>query len=34
MSQGSFKNVINKLFLEIIYLLYVYTKHLVLNNLQ
>ena len=34
MSSGSFKNVISKLFLEIIYLTYMYKKHLALNNLQ
>ena len=34
MSSGSFKNVINKIGLEIIYLLYMYKKNLTLNNLQ
>ena len=34
MSSGSLKNVINKMCLEIIYLLYMYRKFLALNNLQ
>ena len=34
MSLSSFENVINKMFLEIIYLIYFYKKHLALNNLQ
>ena len=34
MSSGSFKNVINKTCLEIIYLIYMYKKDLALNNLQ
>ena len=34
MSSGSFKNVIYKMCLEILYLMYMYKKDLVLNNLQ
>ena len=34
MSLGSFKNVINKMYLEIIYLIYMYKEDLTLNNLQ
>ena len=34
MSSGSFKNVIYKMCLEIIYLIYMYKNDLVLNNLQ
>ena len=34
MSSGSFKNVINKMCLEIIYLIYMYNPDLALNNLQ
>ena len=34
MSFGSFKNVINKMYLQIIYLIYIYEKNLPLNNLQ
>ena len=34
MSSGSFKNVIYKMCLEIIYPMYVYKKNLALNNLQ
>ena len=34
MSLGSFKNVIYKMCLEIIYLIYTYKKHLALNNQQ
>ena len=34
MSSGSFKNVINKICLEIIYVIYRYKKDLALNNLQ
>ena len=34
MGSGSFKNVINKICLEIIYLIYMYKKDLALNNLQ
>ena len=34
MSSGSFKNVINKMCLEIIYLTYMYKDDLALNNLQ
>ena len=34
MSLGSFKNVINKMYLQIIYLIYMYKEELVLNNLQ
>ena len=34
MSSGLFKNVINKMCLEIIYLIYMYEKDLALNNLQ
>ena len=34
MSSGSFKNVNNKMCLEIIHLIYVYKKDLSLNNLQ
>ena len=33
MSQGLFKNVINKMCLEIIYLIYMYKEDLTLNNL-
>ena len=33
-SPGLFKNVIYKMFLEIIYLIYIYKKDLVLNNQQ
>ena len=33
MSSGLFKNVIYKMFLEIIYLIYMYKKDLALNNL-
>ena len=34
MSSGSFKNVIYKMCLEIIYLIYMYKKDLVLSHLQ
>ena len=34
MSSGSFKDVIYKMCLEIIYLVYMYKKDLVLNNQQ
>ena len=34
MSSVLFKNVINKMFLEIIYLIYIYKKDLALNDLQ
>ena len=34
MNLGSFKNVIYKMCLEIIYLIYMYKKDLALNNLQ
>ena len=34
MSLGSYKNVIYKMCLEIIYLIYMYKKDLELNNLQ
>ena len=34
MSLGSFKNVINKMCLQIIYLIYTYKQYLALNNLQ
>ena len=34
MSSGSFKNVINKMCLEIIFLIYKYEKDLALNNLH
>ena len=34
MSSGSFKNVINKMCLETIYLIYVDEKNLALNDLQ
>ena len=34
MSLGSFKNVINKMCLQIIYLIYMYKEDLALNNLQ
>ena len=34
MSSGSFKNVIHKMCLEIIYLQYIYKQDLALNNLQ
>ena len=34
MSLGSFKNVINKMCLQIIYLIYMYKKDLALNNLR
>ena len=34
MSSGSFKNVICKICLEIIYLIHMYKKDLVVNNLQ
>ena len=34
MSTGSFPSVIYKMYLEIIYSLYVYKKYLALNNLQ
>ena len=34
MSSGSFKNVINKMCLEILYLIYMYKKNLALNDLQ
>ena len=34
MSLGLFKNVINKICFEIIYLIYMYKKGLALNNLQ
>ena len=33
-SSDSFKNGINKMYLEIIYILYMYEKHLALDNLQ
>ena len=34
MSSGSFQNDINKMCLELIYLIYMYEKDLALNNLQ
>ena len=34
MSSGLFKNVINKMYLEIIYLIYMYKKDLALDNLK
>ena len=34
MSLGSFKNIINKMCLQIIYLIYMYKEVLALNNLQ
>ena len=34
MSSGSFKNVIYKISLEIIHLIYMYKQDLALNNLQ
>ena len=34
MSSGSFKNAINKMCLEITYLIHLYKKDLALNNLQ
>ena len=34
MSLGSFKNIINKMCLQIIYLIYMYKKDLALNNLS
>ena len=34
MSSNSFKNVINKMYLQIIYLIYLYKQHIALNNLQ
>ena len=34
MNPGSFKNVINKMCLQIIYLVYMYKQNLALNNLQ
>ena len=34
MNSGSFKNVINKMCLEIIYLIYMYKKDMALNNQQ
>ena len=34
MKSGSFKNVIYKMYLEIIYLIYIYKEDLALNNLQ
>ena len=34
MSLDTFKNVVNKICLEIIYFIYVYKKDLALNNLQ
>ena len=34
MSSGSFKNVIYKMYLEIIYLIYMYQKDLALNDVQ
>ena len=34
MSLGSFKNVINKMYLQIIYLIYMYKEDLALNNQQ
>ena len=34
MNSVSFKNVIYKMCLEIVYLIYMYKKHLALNNLQ
>ena len=34
MCSGSFKDIINKMCLEIIYLIYMYKKDLALNNLQ
>ena len=34
MNTGSFKNVINKMCLEILYLIYMYKEDLALNNLQ
>ena len=34
MSWGSFKNIVYKMSLEIIYLIYVYKKDLALNNIQ
>ena len=34
MSSGPFKNVINKICLQIIYLIYMYKEDLALNNLR
>ena len=34
MSSGSFENIIYKMCLEIIYLIYMYKEELALNNLQ
>ena len=34
MNSDSFKNVVNKMCLEIIYLIYMHLKDLALNNLQ
>ena len=34
MSLGWYKNVINKIYLEIIYLIYMYKSDLALNDLQ
>ena len=34
MNWGSFKNVINKISLQIIYLIYMYKEDMALNNLQ
>ena len=34
MSLGSFKTVINKMYLQIIYSIYMYKKHLALNYLK
>ena len=34
MNSGLFKNVINKMCLQLIYLIYMYKQDLVLNNLQ
>ena len=34
MRSGSFRNIIEKMCLEIIYLIYMYKKDLALNNLQ
>ena len=34
MSSGSFKNLINKISLEIIYIVYMLKKYMILDNLQ
>ena len=33
-SSGSFKNVLNKMYLQIIYLIYIYIEHLALFNVK